>query len=432
MAVVLKVHSVTQDVGNRHSPRAGGHACLAHPAIVARCGGRVQVKQPVVRRRELLADGRAVFHDLVGRGHAHGRATHVGVFQHPHQEGLVEIFAPQFPEFLHELGHLGFGGFLGPIGDEMAGHRLHADHADVFLLAQHKEVFDARQVDLLGPLGQGHVVVGLEDEVHLARLDVRAVLGRNVATHAGKAYLALLLERPRGLVEFVAPLAVREVAVDIVGLEVLQAQFAGGDDILGRALAGGREDDCVFAPALQRPAEDLFGVVIALRRGDEVAAALEEPIDDRGQLLAVAVEKELAEDLGFQPGGAAQPDLGDHQPGGAEAAVFHLAVLRAGLGGRRRADGRAYRRSRPSFKELPPGHRFAARGRRGSLLSSIVFHQNAPFKEPPRVRNAASAAWPLPGFSRRPVRSLGSARRVFPPAPQSRSRRGLSTGRATG
>ena len=67
-----------------------------------------------------------------------------------------------------------------------------------FCLQSFEQFLGPRAVDLLGPLGQVHVVVGLEDEVQLARLDQRLVLGRHVQALPDEANLALLLELLRG------------------------------------------------------------------------------------------------------------------------------------------------------------------------------------------------------------------------------------------
>ena len=211
-----------------------------------------------MQRGELLAHRGAVLDHVVEHRQAHGGGRDVRVLEDPHQEGLVEVRLARLAELVQQADHLGVGRVLGPIGNKVAAHRLHHQHADVALVGVGEHVGHVLAVEGLGPLGQGHVVVGLEDEIHLAGVDPLAVLGRHVAAQADEADLALLAELEGRLVEGFAPAAMGEVAVDVVGVKIPQALLAAAM-IKGRCPGriGGGENDQSLRPSFQRVAQDL-------------------------------------------------------------------------------------------------------------------------------------------------------------------------------
>ena len=147
-----------------------------------------------------------------------------------------------------------------------------------------------------------------------------------------------------------------EIAVDIIGLKTFQAGFATLDDLVnGFPLVGdgGGEDHGVLASPQEGLAQQLFGVVVAFRGGHEIAAPLEQFIDDVAELFAVVVEEEGPELLRFQPAGTTQSDGRDLQIGAAEAAIGHVGLRLIGQHGSRGTAEHHARGHRRAFLQKP-------------------------------------------------------------------------------
>src|SRR5262249_53566509 len=124
-------------------------------------------------------------------------------------------------------------------------------------------------------------------------------------------------------------LAVNLVQVDVVGTEPPQARVAGLADVLARGALGVRSradghsalggDDELRAPTPHRLAADRLrhGAGVGVGGVEEVAASVEEPIDDAQRLGLVTAP------AGHAEGHGAEAQFGDAEAAAAEGADAH-------------------------------------------------------------------------------------------------------------
>ena len=130
--------------------------------------------------------------------------------------------------------------------------------------------------------------------------------------------------------------------VDAVGVEAFQARFhrrhhglaaIAGHQAVGIGhgaigVLGGQQE--ILAPALQQRAQQFLGLaeLVDVCRVDEVAASVGVGVEDGGTGVGIGAMAPAGTKIG-----RAEGDLGNHQAGRAECAVFHHALqsMRSGI-----------------------------------------------------------------------------------------------------